>query len=77
MSKLNIIQDSIKRLNGGQYQKLMDAYLHKKYNFPNITPLGSHDGTNKTTRGIPDSYVKLANGKYILIMHGTVERGYL
>lgn len=74
MTKLNAIQDSIKRLSEGEYQKLMDIYLHKRYNFNNITPLGSHDGTNKTTKGTPDSYVKLDNSKYILIMHGTVER---
>lgn len=61
------------QLDGGEYQKLMDAYLYKKFKYTNIEPLGSHTGTNKVTKGIPDSYVKLENSKYILIMYGTVE----
>lgn len=73
MGKLNIIQRKILTLDGGEYQKLMDAYLYKKFKYTNIEPLGSHTGTNKVTKGIPDSYVKLDNGKYILIMYGTVE----
>ncbi|WP_160680736.1 hypothetical protein [Clostridium sp. C8-1-8] len=73
MSRINAIQKAIQSLDGGEYQKLMDAYLCKKFNFSNIQPLGSHTGTNKVTKGIPDSYVKLENGKYILIMYGTVE----
>lgn len=61
------------QLDGGEYQKLMDAYLYKKFKYTNIEPLGSHTGTNKVTKGIPDSYVKLENEKYVLIMYGTVE----
>lgn len=61
------------QLDGGEYQKLMDAYLYKKFKYTNIEPLGSHTGTNKVTKGIPDSYVKLDSEKYILIMYGTVE----
>lgn len=73
MSRINSIQQAIKQLDGGEYQKLMDAYLYKKYKYTNIEPLGSHTGTNKVTKGIPDSYVKLDNDKYVLIMYGTVE----
>lgn len=73
MSKINAIQQAIIQLDGGEYQKLMDAYLYKKFKYTNIEPLGSHTGTNKVTKGTPDSYVKLDNGKYILIMYGTVE----
>lgn len=73
MSRINSIQQAIIQLDGGEYQKLMDAYLYKKYKYTNIEPLGSHTGTNKVTKGIPDSYVKLDNDKYVLIMYGTVE----
>ena len=73
MSKINIIQQKIKELSGGEFQKLCDRYLYKKYNFSNICPLGSEDGTNKPTKGIPDSYVVMPNGKYILIMYGSVK----
>lgn len=73
MSKINLIQQKIKELSGGEFQKLCDRYLYKKYNFSNICPLGSEDGTNKPTKGIPDSYVITSDGKYVLIMYGSVK----
>lgn len=73
MSKINAIEQAIMSLGGGDYQKFMDSYLYKKYKYENITTLGSQTGTNKPTKGIPDSYVKLENDKYIFIMYGTVE----
>ncbi len=73
MSKINTIEQAIMSLGGGDYQKFMDSYLYKKYKYENITTLGSQTGTNKPTKGIPDSYVKLENGNYIFIMYGTVE----
>lgn len=73
MSKINIIQNAIKELEGGSFQKLFDAYLYKKYKFENIHTLGVQEGTNKTTKGTPDSFVVGEDGKYILIMYGTVE----
>ena len=72
MSKINIIQNAIKELEGGSFQKLFDTYLYKKYKFTNIQTLGVQDGTNKTTKGTPDSFVIEDDGKYILIMYGTV-----
>lgn len=74
MSRINEIQTRIKSLSPGAYQKLMDTYLHKKYEFKNIETLGMQSCTDKTTKGTPDSYVKLKNGKYIFIMHGSVEK---
>lgn len=73
MSRINIIQNAIKELDGGSYQKLIDAYLYKKYQFKNIQPLGVQTGTNKTTKGTPDSFVKNEDGTFILIMYGSVE----
>ena len=72
MSIINKIQAAILELEGGAYQKLLDAYLFKRYNFGNIQPLGIQNATNKTTKGIPDSYV-LCDEKYVLICHGTVK----
>lgn len=71
MSKINEIQAAILALEGGAYQKLMDQYLHRKYHFTNIHSLGIQNATNKTTKGIPDTYV-INDDKYILICHGTV-----
>ncbi len=59
-------------LEGGAFQKLFDEYLYKKYNFNNIQPLGVQTGSNKPTKGIPDTYVLTDDGKYILICYGTV-----
>ena len=72
MSKLNLIQQKIKELDGGSFQNLFDAYLHEKYSFSNINPLGSHDGTNKVTKGTPDTYIINDDNTYTLITYGTV-----
>ena len=73
MSIINTVEKAIVSLNGGKYQKLMDAYLMRKYQFSNIHPLGVQTGTDKPTKGTPDSYVECDNGKYIIIMYGSVE----
>lgn len=73
MSKINQIQAAILSLDPGAYQKLMDSYIMKKYGFSNIMPLGSHSGTNKVTKGTPDSFVQCTDGRFVLIAHGSVE----
>ncbi|MBQ6788328.1 MAG: hypothetical protein IJO85_11475, partial [Lachnospiraceae bacterium] len=73
MSIINTVENAIVSLDGGKYQKLMDAYLMRKYQFSNIHPLGVQTGTDKPTKGTPDSYVECDNGKYIIIMYGSVE----
>lgn len=60
------------QLEGGAFQKLFDSYLYKKYKFKNIQTLGVQTGTNKPTKGTPDSYVLTDDEKYILINYGTV-----
>lgn len=73
MVKIDKIQQAILRLDGGAFQQIMNAYLYKKYKFTNITCLGSEAGSSKPTKGTPDTYVEIDNGKYILIMYGAVE----
>ena len=51
---------------------LFDEYLYKKYKFNNIQTLGVQTGTNKPTKGTPDSYVLTEDKKYILINYGSV-----
>ena len=72
MNNVNLIQNAIMQLEGGAFQKLFDAYLYKKYKFNNIQTLGVQTGTNKPTKGTPDSYVLTDDKKYILINYGTV-----
>lgn len=74
MVKIRKIQQAIMGLDGGEYQEIMNDYLHKKFKYSNIICLGSEVGTSKTTSGTPDTYVETNDGKYILIMYGTVEK---
>lgn len=69
MTLVNKIENAIKELEGGRFQKLGDEYLRKKYDFK-IVSLGSQEGTDKTTKGTPDSYTD-EDGKYVYIMYGT------
>lgn len=72
MSKLNRIQNEIKQLEGGRFQNLCDVYLYRKRSWENIVSLGSMDGTDKTTKGIPDTYYfDNHSNTYILVMYGT------
>ena len=73
MSYINLIQQAIRQLEGGEFQKLFDGYLVKKYDFNNIQTLGVQSGANKPTRGVPDSYVYTDDGQYILILYGSVQ----
>lgn len=61
------------QLEGGAFQSLFDEYLYKRYRFSNIQTLGVETGTNKPTKGTPDSYVRTEDGKYILINYGSVK----
>jgi|GEM_PF-935130 len=71
MSKINDIERAIIELEGGRYQKLIDQYVYRKFKYTNFTSFGSHTGTDKTTKGTPDSYVRTDDGKYIFLMYGT------
>lgn len=72
MSRINEIQNAILSLDGGSFQKLFDDYLFRKHSLSNIHPLGSQTGTNKTTKGTPDSFVEHEDGRFTLIMYGSV-----
>ncbi|HDR8418649.1 TPA: hypothetical protein QC443_005630, partial [Bacillus cereus] len=47
MSKINEIQNKLGELNGGEFQKLMDAYFAKEYK-GEIYPIGSVLENNNT-----------------------------
>ena len=72
MSNVNAIQNKILELSGGAFERLFDAYVYKKFGFNNIQTLGVQTGTDKTTKGTPDSYVITEGKKYILITCGSV-----
>jgi hypothetical protein len=57
MSKINQIQKRLLELDGGAFQKLADAYLHKK-GYERINPLGfdPHDERGVCSgRRVPES----------------------
>lgn len=73
MVRANVIENEVRQMDGGAYHNLMDAYFYKKYKCTNLQSLGVQLGTNKSTKGTPDSYTKNRNGKYTLYMYGTVQ----
>ena len=70
MSKINQIQNRIRELDGGRFQKLADAYLHK-IGYERINPIGSVIGADKVRKGTPDTLIPQSNGKYIFAEHTT------
>ena len=64
MSKINQIEKALKEIDGGEFQKLADSYIHKK-GYNNINPIGSVIGANKVRKGTPDTYIRQENGKLI------------
>ena len=74
MSKFLEIQNAILSLGPGEFQRLCSDYSTKKFEFSNMHDFGSKEGTNKTTKGTPDSYSIDETQKYTLLMYGTVEK---
>ncbi|PEK06527.1 hypothetical protein CN681_26040 [Bacillus toyonensis] len=72
MSKINEIQNKLGELNGGEFQKLMDAYFAKEYK-GEIYPIGSVLKNNNTKTGTPDTLIKPDKGKYIYVEY-TVQK---
>jgi len=70
MSKLNQIQNALKELDGGKFQKLCDSYLQEK-GYANLNPLGSVFGSDKVRKGTPDSAVRNASGKLTFVEYTT------
>lgn len=70
MSKINQIEIALRQLDGGTFQKLADAYLHKK-GYTAINPLGSVIGADKVRKGTPDTFTRLPNGRYIFAEYTT------
>ena len=70
MSRINKIEKGIVELSSASFQKFCDSYLCRKIKYDNITSLGSKEGADKTTRGIPDTLLEV-EGKFIYAMYGS------
>ena len=75
MSKLTDIKRRIDGLDGGEFQNLCDAYLCCK-GYGNGYSLGMYTGTNKTTKGSPDTYFLTADNKYVFVMYTTQKANF-
>ncbi len=73
MSKLNQIEAALKAVNEATFQSLCDEYLHRQ-GYGTINRVGSAVGKNKTTKGTPDTYIALPNGKYIFAEYTSQEK---
>ncbi len=56
MSRINQIQQSLKRINQAKFEELCNHWLYLKFNPNSITPYGSVIGKEKTKKGIPDCF---------------------
>lgn len=72
MAIITEIKRKIDELDAGSFQILCDAYLAKE-GYPNIVSLGTNAGSQKTTRGTPDTYFCLPNGKYVFVEYTTTK----
>ncbi|MEG7967369.1 ATP-binding protein [Bacillus cereus group sp. Sample30] len=76
MSKINEIQMRLGELNGGEFQKLMDAYFSKEYK-GTLYPIGSVVENNNTKTGTPDTLIKSIDEKYVYIEYTVQKNGII
>lgn len=74
MAIVNTIEQRILQMDGGEFQKLCDAYLHASgYGKPNS--FGSKSGSNKVKKGTPDTFFERPNGKLVFAEYTTQQEG--
>lgn len=76
MATITSVKERINQLNQASFQILCDNLLSKE-GYPNIVALGTQDGAEKTTRGTPDTFFCLSNGKYVFTEYTTQKKGLL
>ncbi|MCX6215192.1 hypothetical protein [Spirosoma sp.] len=77
--RLTDIETALLRIDGATFQRTCDEYLFCRYgaDFRHITCTGTQIGRMQTTKGTPDTYVILPNGKYVLIEYTKQQTGVL
>ena len=70
MSRKTTIKSLIRQMNPASFQRMCYDYLEKIV-FKDIVSLGTYAGAEKTTRGTPDSYISMPDGKYIYVEYTT------
>lgn len=74
MATITAIKERITQLNPASFQILCDAYLSRE-GYPNLVALGTMAGAERTTRGTPDTYFCMSNGKYVFAEYTTQTTG--
>lgn len=77
MASINLINQRILEMEGGQFQKLCNAYLYQLKGYKGLNSLGSTAESYKTTKGTPDSFFIDDNGKLIFVEETTQQTGLL
>lgn len=70
MATITAIEQAIKQLEGGAFQRLCNEFLSRE-GYRGIVALGSEAGSDKTTLGTPDAYFCEIDGKYIFVEYTT------
>lgn len=73
MSRITMIEKNIKSLDAGKFQRLCDGLLNQLLKPISSCSKGMKEGTDKTTKGVPDCWFQMRNGKYILSEYTTQE----
>ena len=76
MSKVNQIQQALLELDGGQFQKLADAYLVGR-GVGRVNSIGSVVAANKVKKGTPDALFATSRGTFIFAEHTTQQTDLL
>lgn len=76
MAVITTIKEKILTLDAGSFQSLCDSYLSQE-GYPNIVSLGSHAGSQKTTKGTPDTFFFKHGEKYIFVEYTTQTDGLI
>ena len=74
MSVIETIKQRILELDAGPFQNMCNAFLSKE-GYGTMMSLGSQAGTQKTTKGTPDTYFVAKDGRYIFVEYTTQQSG--
>lgn len=72
MTSVIAIEQRIKELDGGAYQRLVQAFLASIYRPRDFSYPGSQAGSNKVTKGRPDAQYLTPEGGYVFLEAGSI-----
>lgn len=74
MSKINEIQAKLRAIDPARFQRLCDAYLHRR-GYERINQIGLVIAADKVRQGTPDTLILLPNGRYVFAEYTTQQDG--